>query len=162
MMETFRESSPPNLEFPGAVSPETERPDFLKAELGTFINLDSVLHKRLKRYESDMKRGLPHYLPGMDHVAMEEFLYHGDGKPGTNPIDAWMMSRKQPFSAAAAAQISQWKSAAPGFFQITDVTDSLVSLRRWDVFGGLPMGESFSAISLSINGAAQYRKYVGH
>jgi hypothetical protein len=145
--------------FPGTCDETLARPDHIKAELMEFAIHRFPGKPMFEQLDSGLRRGVLHYLPDIDHWAMEEFAWHGLPGESWQPVDQYLRQPNLPFSAAARAQISLWKKARIGFFEIGPIAGDTISLREWDVLEHRPIGDQFRAITLNLGGV---HVHAGH
>lgn len=147
--------------WPGGCDPSLERPDFVKAEYAEYATKKSPGRAKCDKFERDMKRGLLHYLPQLDHWSWEEFLWHGVPGDSWHPLDAFLEKQGDRFPPAAQAQLRLWKQARIGLFEIGEVSNDTVALTEWDAPQQHTVGESFRAITLNIGGVNTQRDQRG-
>ena len=151
----------PPAYWPGAADPSLERPDLVKLEMAEFVSRTEPGRSKLKRLERAFENGLLSYLPDMDHWAMEQFFWHGVPGDDWHPIDAFLESAGLRFPIPAREQLRRWKEAKLGIFEIGQVRDETVELRRWDPIASAPAGPSSRAITLNIGGVNSSRDALG-
>ena len=152
---------PQPTRWPGASDPALERPDVVKLALGEFLDRREPGKSKLKQLEARFQAGPLHYLPEIDHWAMEEFFYHGLPGDSWHPIEAFLTRERDQFSPAAVEQLRRWKDAQIGMFLLGPVRDDLVELQEWDVLTETTVGPPLRAIALSIGGVNAYRGMEG-
>ena len=147
--------------FPGTCDPTLGRPDLVKAALMSFAVDRSPSKAKFEHLEFGLSHGLLHYLPEIDHWAMEEFTWHGMPGDSWQPVDEYLRSPGLPFSSAARAQIGLWKKARIGLFEIGEIVEDTVWLREWDVVHQQPIGKHFRAMTLNLGGVHVYTESRG-
>jgi len=149
---------PPPPHWPGACDASLSRPDHVKFELATFAQDRRPGKAKLKQFEKQIANGL---LPEIEHWAMEEFFWHGLPDDDWHPIDTFLAQHEDRFSAVARQQLSLWKQARIGAYEIGDVRDSSVTFYEWDLVEANRTGPVVQAITLNIGGVNVYRKMGG-
>jgi hypothetical protein len=147
--------------YPGTCDESLARPDLVKADLMEFAIHRFPGKPMFEQLESGLRRGLLHYLPDIDHWAMEEFTWHGLPGDPWQPVDEFLRQPNLPFSTAARAQISLWKQARIGLFEIGQIADDTVWLREWDLIRQRPIGDYFRAITLNLGGVHIHAEHRG-
>src|SRR5262249_18302069 len=114
-----------------------------------------------KQLESQYRKGILGFLPGIDHWVIEEFLYHGVPGDTWSPVEAFLLHEKERFPLPAQEQLRRWKEARIGIYEIGAVQNGTVELREWDPITGTASGPALRAITLNMGGINVYAQYGG-
>ncbi len=152
---------PEPARWPGASTPELERPDHIKAHYGDWLSRREPGKSKMQQLENAMVQGPIGYVNSIEHWAMEEFFYHGIPGDSWHPIDAYLERHGERFTPAGQVQLRRWKDARVGLYRLGGIHDDTLELQEWDPIADGAVGPTLRAISLCIGGVNAFRGREG-